>query len=164
MSLPTLQTHNKHSFRSRRKPPCGTNVADDSLLHIAVASDQKEAPTCVRILLQHSANPNVLDRERYTPLHRAIINGHIEKAIELVEGNADINVTTPDGNTALHFAVMSDGTRSSIRKPLIMSILARAECPTYGRKNFQRTQPSGSSPKIISFPQFSRTCRLFFRT
>ena len=79
----------------------------NSLLHIAVSKSfisKETAPTAVKILLEHHANPNARDREGYTPLHRAILNNEIEKAIELVEGNADINLTTPDGDTALHLA------------------------------------------------------------
>ena len=100
----------------------------NSLLHIAVAKSfisSESAPTAVKILLEHRANPNALDRDGYTPLHRAILNNEIEKARELVEGNADINLTTPEGDTALHLAC-NHITLPTFQN-LIKSILARAD-------------------------------------
>lgn len=97
-------------------------------LHLAL-SHEKSLTTA---LLQHGANPNARDRNLRTPLHQAINGNHgiysnqIEKAIELVEGNADINLPDRECNTALHLAVMHDGIKSIVNKPLIMSILARA--------------------------------------
>ena len=117
-----------------------SNAQGNSLLHIAVAagSRRESTPSSVLILLQHGANANERDGEGYTPLHRAILNNQIEKAIELVEGNADINLTTPEDDTALHLA--ANHIQIPMTQILIMSILARANADIE-KKNRQGLTP-----------------------
>ena len=119
------------------------NAQGNSLLHIAVAagSRRESTPSSVLILLQHGADANERDGEGYTPLHRAILNNQIEKAIELVEGNADINLTTPEGDTALHLA--GNHIQIPMTQILIMSILARANAV------IEKTNHQGLTPLDI---------------
>ncbi|XP_058884443.1 ankyrin repeat domain-containing protein 49-like isoform X2 [Acipenser ruthenus] len=59
----------------------------------------------VRRLLSTSAElVNTRDDDKYTPLHRAAYNGHLEVVKELIAYKADIHARTVDGWTPLHSA------------------------------------------------------------
>ena len=130
---------NARELLERGADPNIQTPSGNTPLHLAL-SHEKSLTTA---LLRHGANPDVRDRFRQTPLHEAICGYHvdadqIEKAIELV-ANADVTLPMDDGNTALHLAVMNDGIKSIVKKPLIMSILARTNVNILSRNNQRKT-------------------------
>ena len=72
-----------------------------SCLHMAAQSGQLEV---ARILLQHKADQNALNKEGQTPLHLASAGGHINVAQLLLEHGVDVDVLDDDRQTPLHLA------------------------------------------------------------
>jgi len=68
---------------------------------------QSEYPATVQILLKNGANPNVRvkDRLQLTPLMLAIKNGNNEIARILLDGGANPNTSSTEGETSLMIAV-----------------------------------------------------------
>lgn len=58
----------------------------------------------VNRLRERGADPNAVDNEGWTPLHRAVLEGHIEICGALLAKGADVGATRFDGETALHHA------------------------------------------------------------
>lgn len=58
-------------------------------LHDAASQGDVES---VRLLLKHGADPNLVDKNKQTPLHLAARSGHVELARLLVNNGADPNV------------------------------------------------------------------------
>lgn len=61
----------------------------------------------VRLLLQHKADANIASCRRETPLLTALRTMQYGVASLLIAARADVNATTPDGETPLHSAVCS---------------------------------------------------------
>ena len=78
----------------------------------------KKSTACAKLLLEHGANPDARDIADLTPLMMAVKR----KAVEIVElivarGNLDLELTDPEGNTALHYACqVSDTLATAILK------------------------------------------------
>jgi ankyrin repeat protein len=73
----------------------------NTALHLAV---KRQSVDLVKIVLMHSANPNLENESNQTPLHEAVEGRHDEIVQILVENKADVNIRD-NGNTALHLAV-----------------------------------------------------------
>ena len=62
----------------------------------------------VKFLLDHSGDPNAIDKSNYTPLHFAAENGYLSIVRLLVESSKDVksyvNSTNSNQDTALHLA------------------------------------------------------------
>jgi len=58
----------------------------------------------VKKLLKKGADPNVQDKDGWTPLHLAASEGHVDVAKLLLEHGADPNAQDKHGNTPLHDA------------------------------------------------------------
>lgn len=56
------------------------------------------------IFIEKSADLNVYNRDRFTPLHKAVLEGNIDVATILLKRGADANSVSPQG-TPLHIAV-----------------------------------------------------------
>ena len=59
----------------------------------------------VRILLDHGANPNIMDGDGWRPIHWAAYYGWIDICQELVRRGGNIKTQTCKGITALHYAI-----------------------------------------------------------
>ena len=57
------------------------------------------------LTLQPQCDINALTKTRLTALHLAVHEGHVKVVERLVGFGADLNITTSDGNTALHLAL-----------------------------------------------------------
>ena len=55
--------------------------------------------------LQPECDINARTNNRLTALHIAVHEGHVKLVERLVGFGADLNITTSDGNTALHLAL-----------------------------------------------------------
>lgn len=78
------------------------NNAGETPLHLAVNSNKVEN---VIALLKYHADPNIIDKYSETPLHTAIGNNANIKIIEaLIEHGCDVNATSNDKETPLHYA------------------------------------------------------------
>jgi ankyrin repeat protein len=55
----------------------------------------------VRFLLEHGADPNVQDKDGWTPLHRAVIKCHVDVARVLLDYGADPTIRDNEGRTPL---------------------------------------------------------------
>ncbi|XAR59000.1 hypothetical protein NMG60_11014611 [Bertholletia excelsa] len=82
---------------------CQTTVYDrQSALHIAAASGQIEI---LSMLLDRSANPDLLNRHKQTPLMLAAMNGNISCVEKLIQAGANILMfDSIYGRTCLHYA------------------------------------------------------------
>lgn len=70
-------------------------------LHSSVAAKSLEI---TQMLLEHGANPNVMQQGDITPLHEAAHNNSPAIAKALLEAGADKSFPSKDGKTALDFA------------------------------------------------------------
>ena len=59
---------------------------------------------CPRAPFLPGADPNLVDWQKFTPLHFAVSRGHRACVKELLEAGADANARTLSWNTALHLA------------------------------------------------------------
>lgn len=64
---------------------------------------RKQLDRCVEVLLEHGADPDIADSERFLPLHNAIGSQPIVKL--LLTRTKDINSRTQSGETVLYLAV-----------------------------------------------------------
>mmetsp|Transcript_52858 Transcript_52858/g.115999 ORF Transcript_52858/g.115999 Transcript_52858/m.115999 type:complete len:445 (-) Transcript_52858:187-1521(-) len=75
---------------------------EDSLFEAALTGQFEEAE---RLLGKEGANPNCVDKESWTPLHRACLIGGKEICEVLLRHKAHANMATPTGATPLHIAM-----------------------------------------------------------
>lgn len=84
----------------------------DTILYDAVGSGNLD---CIKLLLQHGANPNVASNAYQLPIHRAAYEGHILWAHQHVLklcGNANVHPAVPAHQMLQHSA--SKGLRASV--------------------------------------------------
>ncbi|KAF2073327.1 hypothetical protein CYY_005345 [Polysphondylium violaceum] len=86
--------------------PVDVNNAKDGMgetaLHWAARNGYEEV---IAVLLKFKANPNVLNRDQETPLHKAAFKDHLEAIRVLVNvGKADVSLKNKNGETALQLA------------------------------------------------------------
>eukprot|EP00111_Clytia_hemisphaerica_P017121 TCONS_00050694-protein len=61
----------------------------------------------VQVLLDHNANPYVMDSQSYSPLHNAADGGHVKVVRKLLHHGMDVNLQTSSQQfTALHLAAL----------------------------------------------------------
>ncbi|KAL8221265.1 UNVERIFIED_CONTAM: hypothetical protein K2H54_062983 [Gekko kuhli] len=75
------------------------------MLEFCVKAVQCQHEFCASYLLQHGADPNVVDLNSNTALHFATSNSSLSVAEQLLEYNADVDAQNKDGNTPLILAV-----------------------------------------------------------
>ena len=110
--------------------------AREHLLYYAV---KYENVAVLKLLLQFSGNPNLVIRkpcdwqtltgnwemDGWTILHWAALNGnHVDVMSALIEGNADLNFTTPTMMTPLHHALLSknlDGIKVLLQRKALLT-------------------------------------------
>lgn len=61
----------------------------------------------LEVLLELGANVNMKNSDGFTPLHQAAMLGHTDMIDTLLDGEADINLVTTTGQTALDLAVIA---------------------------------------------------------
>lgn len=66
-----------------------------------------------RLITEAGANPNVLTKEGWSPLHMAILDGNIDVVKLLLELNANVNVPGGNDQTSLHAATAYQRVNSS---------------------------------------------------
>ncbi|XP_037653955.1 ankyrin repeat domain-containing protein 26-like isoform X1 [Choloepus didactylus] len=125
---------------------------------------------CATILLQHGADPDIMDASGNTALHYAVCAQHIPIAAKLLSYNANIEARNEDGFTPLLLAVDEnkqqmveflvnkeanihavDKTKRLSNKPGIDD-----SCPTSDDKDFDfdpKTLPKPSLTKLMTAPQ-----------
>ena len=64
-------------------------------------------PEVARVLLEHGADTETRDKQKFSPLERSSEYGDVEVLRVLLENHADVNFLADDNLTALHFASMS---------------------------------------------------------
>ena len=89
------------------------NVLDsqeETPLDVAVRmANDDETTDIVKLLLQHGANPFLINNKGRTLLHLSAASGHGESASLFLEKKLDINSVDKKGNTALHLAAKTEG-------------------------------------------------------
>ena len=73
---------------------------------------RKNLEKCVEVLLEHGADPDVVDNEQYTALHNAVNNPDILKL--LLTKTKNVNMQNQDGETALYLAAERGLTDSAL--------------------------------------------------
>ena len=77
-------------------------------MHDAVIFGKEDGVECLKLLLEHDADPNKVNEDEDTALHFAVLYG-VKKAIKLLlEHGADPNLVNEDGNTPLTVAAEND--------------------------------------------------------
>lgn len=84
-------------------PERKTSGAGNTLLHKAVLWEYTDL---VKVLLEYDANPNLKNKEGFSPFLIAAAQNN-EEIIYLLSGSSSLNIATKDGNTPLHFFVMN---------------------------------------------------------
>lgn len=73
---------------------------------------RKNLEKCVEVLLEHGADPDLVDVEQYTALHNAVSNPDILKL--LLTKTKNVNMQNQDGETALYLAAERGLTGSAL--------------------------------------------------
>jgi len=68
----------------------------------------------VKMLLKHSADPNIREQGGYTPLHAAAQNGDEEMIRILLFGGADLTLKSHNGKTALDLAMEAGHAKATL--------------------------------------------------
>ena len=88
-----------------QQPKCDLNIQDiggDTALHIAACSEFKSAEKVSCMLECGRCNPNIINKQGYTPLHKATVNGRYDSVeILLRSTKCNPNIKDLQGNTAL---------------------------------------------------------------
>ena len=71
-------------------------------------------PRIVKMLLEHSADPNIREQGGFTPLHTAAQNGDEEMIRILLYGGADLTLSSHDGKTALDLAISAGHEKATL--------------------------------------------------
>ena len=87
----------------------------------------------VQLLLDHGADPNVVDEDGMTPLHAACIIGNVETASYLIKSGANVNSISSQRQNALHFAIRGR------RTIYMIELLLRAGCDVNARDIHSKT-------------------------
>jgi hypothetical protein len=104
---------------------CGVDVNSKNAyrntpLNYASRDGHRNDTRVAQLLIAHGADPNILGREGFTPLHRASISGRIEIVRLLIEHGANVEVKDDQGRTPLDIA--SGEQREEIIKLLLEHI------------------------------------------
>jgi ankyrin repeat protein len=95
--LELLLTHSEHIDLL-----CG----GQTLLHLCIRTRaSQDMIRMIRMLLQHGANPEIVDHQGECPLQLAVRFKSLDMVNALLDGGANINKVNGTGNTALHVAV-----------------------------------------------------------
>ena len=100
----------KHSIHHGRIDPKNWREANSksSLLHLAAASNQVDIIDY--LVLESKVNINAQDSAGNTPLHLAVINGHLQATSSILGHRANGSVCNADQDTPLHLAVKQTST------------------------------------------------------
>eukprot|EP00178_Gracilaria_changii_P008477 TRINITY_DN2576_c0_g1_i1.p1 TRINITY_DN2576_c0_g1~~TRINITY_DN2576_c0_g1_i1.p1 ORF type:complete len:1089 (-),score=185.04 TRINITY_DN2576_c0_g1_i1:8967-12233(-) len=93
----------------------------ETALHVAV---ETEDPHCMKLLLKGGANPNILNEEKLTPLLLCAKHHFVDGVRVLTEHGADLEISSPEGNTCLH--VCADMRRGRVHDVIDMLVKSGA--------------------------------------
>ena len=90
-------------------PTCDLNIQDDNgdtALHVAACSEWNSAEKVQCILDSGRYEPNITNKQGYTPLHSATANNRFD-SVKILLNSAECNPNIQDlqGNTALHLSI-----------------------------------------------------------
>ena len=88
-------------------------IKADPAKHILWAAENNEKEVVESLLRMDSQLVNSTDDDKYTPLHRASYNGHLEVIKLLVTNGADIHARTIDGWQPFHSACRWDNVEAA---------------------------------------------------
>ena len=99
---------------------CGVDVNSNNMFSCNPFYPSHEGhridPRVAQLLIAHGADPNILGREGFTPLHRASISGRIEIVRLLIEYGTNVEVKDDKGRTPLDVAWSDDVSQSRAGK------------------------------------------------
>ena len=126
----------KYSIQQCRVNPKTWQETDSksSLLHFAAASNQVDIIDYLAV--ECKVNVNSQDSAGNTPLHLAVINGHIEASRAILGHGADCSICNIDERTALHLAMDKTSQRS---KELILEFFKFPRVDLFARGKFNST-------------------------
>ncbi|KAJ5283889.1 ankyrin [Penicillium chrysogenum] len=71
------------------------------------------AKTTTEFFLENKANFDIIDKDGYTTLYTATVNGHLEVMRLLIDIGANITISNKDGWLTIHFAYDDQDTSTS---------------------------------------------------
>ncbi len=77
------------------------------------SSNPEAQETIITFLIRSGANPNAVDKNGVTPLHRAVRTRSTNAVRALLAGGAEIGMKNENGSTPLHLAVQNTGRSGS---------------------------------------------------
>ncbi|KAK0701422.1 ankyrin repeat-containing domain protein [Apiosordaria backusii] len=103
-----------------------TDIQGTTALQEAIASWHIDA---ARLLLEHGANPNVIDTLKRTSLHLACRRGATEIAKLLIDHGCDVNIVDVHGWTPFFIALLGRNEGNHKTSSLILEALVQREIP-----------------------------------
>ena len=92
-----------------QQPTCDLDIQDDNgdtALHIAACSEWNSAEKIQCILDSGRCDPNITNKQGYTPLHTATVHNQLESVRKLLNSTkCNPNIQDIHGNTALHLSI-----------------------------------------------------------
>jgi hypothetical protein len=95
-----------------------------SLVHLAIFNNGDCGSKILKKLIENGANPNICDKKKRTPLHRAVDNEEhqdIEIITILLENGSDPNAVDESGQTPVHYATENEGEFAHEKVKLLLA-------------------------------------------
>ncbi|XP_012683761.2 ankyrin repeat and LEM domain-containing protein 1 [Clupea harengus] len=118
-------------------------------VHLAVGKESEKGIRCLKLILQHGADPNLRSSEELTPLHIAALWGCYQNLKLLLKNGGNPNLKDQDGNKAGDLAEQQDNRRCALLLSEHESQAAQAEVEDFPK--FQYSVYSGQAGRDRSY-------------